>query len=302
MGITTHWQSVHPVVMVSHGTGPTSALRVGWRRVLGLWPGNAAAHRWPVPLVGSNHILAAIRRVSVPLLHIWISRIVSHRSVHIWRLKCRCIVLLLSLWAIILISVSLRSIVHFNSASEYLPSLHFLKSAFRILFQSKFNESITLWLAADRITNHFCLIYWSVDLLESLHQHYVGHGGIKITYVNLEALIILLLWPICLEVRLLHLARLTLSGILIVRSRNASTMWSPIEFKASIGPTWDRLPIERLKHVPCSLPIWKLNKAVTYRRSFDFISDELHTGHRGNVVELRGNVAFIHPRLDVTYP
>ena len=95
----THRKGVHPVapVMVSHGAGPTCTLRVGWRRVLGLWPGNAAAHRWPVPLVGSNHILAAIRRVSVPLLHIWISRIVSHRSVHIWRLKCRCIVLLLSL-------------------------------------------------------------------------------------------------------------------------------------------------------------------------------------------------------------
>ena len=80
----------------------------------------------------------------------FVSRIVSHRSVHIWRLKIRRILLILSLLVIILISVSLRSIVHFNSASEYLPSLHFLKSAFRILFQSKFNESITLWLAADR--------------------------------------------------------------------------------------------------------------------------------------------------------
>jgi len=105
-------------------------------------------------------------------------------------------------------------------------------------------------------------------------------------------------------VRLLHLVTLTraLSGILIVRSRNASAMGSPIEFEASIGSTRDRLPIERLKDVPCSLPIWKLNKAISYSRSFDFISDELHISDCGNIIELLGNVIFIHPRFHVTYP
>jgi len=60
----------------------------------------------------------------------------------------------------------LTCVIHFDSSSKNLFSLHFLKSAFTFFFWSELYESISFWRARYRVADHFCLMNTWKNLFE----------------------------------------------------------------------------------------------------------------------------------------
>jgi hypothetical protein len=123
------------------------------------------------------------------LLLRWLLR----RRIHLWdhwRHAHRILLLSITIpvgLRVWLVPISLGSVVHFNSASQYLLSLHLLKSAFRFLFHVEFNESVALGHPGDWVADDLGLKDTGVHLLESLHQQDVVHARIQVANVDLVA-------------------------------------------------------------------------------------------------------------------
>ena len=56
-----------------------------------------------------------------------------------------------------LVSISLGCIIHLNWSAHYNFALHFLKSAFRLFFLTKFDETISFRLSSDWVTDDLSL-------------------------------------------------------------------------------------------------------------------------------------------------
>lgn len=85
----------------------------------------------------------------------------------------------------ILISISLRGIIHFNIPAQKLSSIHLLQCSFGFFFNFKFNKSITFRNATNWINNDFSFKNRFIDLLESMKKHLISNPWIQISNINL---------------------------------------------------------------------------------------------------------------------
>ena len=83
-----------------------------------------------------------MRRWSLATMHLISTMLLSVPIVHI---------------VVILVTCSLRSIVHLDSSAIQLLAIHFLESSFRFFFRLKFYESVSFRFSAHWIDDNFSL-------------------------------------------------------------------------------------------------------------------------------------------------
>lgn len=228
-----------------------------------------------------------------PLVLLWLS--LTHSS----HLILILVTVPLICKGLLLVFISLRSVVHFNSPSKNCLSLHLLKSAFRLFLHTEFDKSITFRNSCYWVTYDFGLVNTWIDLLKSLHEEYVVDTWLKITNVDLVTFI----WTWLTAMLVKHVLLLTsplescLSGC---SSRHTASMRGPVEFEILVGSR-DFLTVKRQEHISCSLPVWELHETIAHRCS-SFVSDQFYIGHCSNLIKLCSNVLLVHPWLHIANP
>lgn len=122
--------------------------------------------------------------------------------------------LIIIIHIIILILSSWRSIVKSHRPSQKILSLHLINCSLCLVLDSKAQETISFWIASNRVHDNFSFINWRILFLKVWQEHRIINIGIKISYVNLVvALRAAWLWTL-----LLLLLKWSLVVLLIILS------------------------------------------------------------------------------------
>lgn len=153
---TVHWTLAVIIHLPAHSA---TVVQATWPT----WHGTAAVLRAHVPVVHGRRLLLLVRRLRrlLGLLH----------GVSI---------------ALRLVPCPLTGVVELNGPSEDLLALHFLDSAFALLFDLKLDEAVAFRHSGHWVANDLGLVHGRVNLLEGLQKHWIGDAVVKVTDVDLE--------------------------------------------------------------------------------------------------------------------